>query len=271
MILGAIIGDIVGAPYEFNRKGKVDETTFPLFTKKSHFSDDTVHTIAIMDFLLGKDLLKSVIEWSEKFPEAGYGGMFRRWLYGPDQSPYGSFGNGSAMRVSPVAWYAKAKGLTLEACLDLAELTSSITHNHPEGIKGAQSVAACIYLALSGMSKEEIKNYVTEKFGYNLDRTVAEIRPNYKFDSTCQGSVPEAIICFLEANSYEEAIRKAVSLGGDTDTQADIAGAIAEAYFGIPEDIQKAAMTYLPKYIKEVITTFSNIYETKARTSSSNS
>lgn len=256
MILGAIIGDMIGRPYEF-RQNRQKTKDFPLFSQASQPSDDSVLTVANMQWMLGANLESAMLHWCHKYPKAGYGGMFRKWLVDKDRHPYNSLGNGSAMRVSPVAWVAQS----LEDCLTLAAASASVTHNHPEGIKGAQATAAAIYMARTGKSKEEIKEYIQNKFEYNLDRKVDEIRPSYHFDSTCPGSVPEAIICFLEGDSYEDTVRNAVSLGGDTDTQAAIAGSIAEAFYGIPQEIQDEALKIIPKDMLEVIEEFSEKYQ----------
>lgn len=256
MILGAIIGDMVGVRFEF-RQNRQKSKDFPLFDGIVRPSDDSVLTVANMSWLLGSNLQDAMLKWCRKYPKAGYGGMFRKWLVDANRAPYSSLGNGSAMRVSPVAWVANS----LEECLDLAKKSAEITHNHSEGIKGAQATAAAIYMARTGSTKEEIKKYITDNFGYNLDRTLDEIRPTYRFDSTCPGSVPESIICFLEGESYEDTIRNAISLGGDADTQAAIAGSIAEAFYGIPEDIVNAAIEYIPEDMYSVIEEFSEKYE----------
>lgn len=240
---GAILGDIVGKPYEHNFKMK--NKVFPLFVPASHFSDDSVMTIAIADGLLhvSKDasldeirsaVIRSMQYWGRKYPRAGYGGRFRYWLYEEDPQPYRSFGNGSAMRVSPVGWLYD----TIERTRAVAAATADVTHNHPEGIKGAEAAASVIFLARHHTSKEEIKTYVEQNFGYDLNRTVAEIRPTYQFDSSCQGTVPEAIIAFLEGTTFEDVLRTAVSLGGDCDTLTSIASAMAEAYYGIPDNLR---------------------------------
>lgn len=189
-----------------------------------------------------EEIINNMQELGRKYYRAGYGMRFVQWLQRRSRTPYNSFGNGSAMRVSSVAWAYQ----TLEDVEKFAKISAEVTHNHPEGIKGAQATAAAIFMARQGKSKEEIKNFIQNQYGYDLSRTIAEIRPAYRFDETCQGSVPEAIICFLESNSFEDAVRKAVSLGGDSDTQAAIAGSIAEAYYqGVPEDILKIALTKL--------------------------
>ena len=253
---GAILGDIIGSPYEFDRGGKTK--VFPLFTKNSKFTDDSVMTVAVADALLksmGKSdeeikaaLVASMKLWGGLFPYAGYGGMFRRWLASPDPKPYGSFGNGSAMRVSSVGWLYG----TIDETRHIARLTAEVTHNHPEGIKGAESTASAIFLARTGNSKEEIKDYVIREFGYDLSRTCDEIRPYYRHDESCQKTVPEAITAFLESESFEDVIRTAVSLGGDCDTLTCIAGGIAEAYYGVPEELKRECKERVPERFVEI-------------------
>ena len=192
-------------------------------------------------------------DYGNRYPHAGYGGMFRSWLREDEPKPYNSFGNGSAMRVSPVGWAFDS----LEETLDAAKRSAEVTHNHPEGIKGAQATAACVFLARIGKSKQEIKEYVESTFGYNLCRTCDEIRPNYHFDVTCQGSVPESIIAFLESYDFESAVRLAISLGGDADTMGAITGGIAEAYYGgVPKHIRKEVLKRLPNEFFEVLRKF---------------
>lgn len=254
-MLGAIAGDIIGSAYEFHPwKGAL--LLFPLFPRQATFTDDTVMTMAVGKSIMesqttGKKLAEALIDnfhyYGHAYPDAGYGGKFREWLLTRSRKPYGSFGNGSAMRASPAGWAAA----TLDETEKLAESTAAVTHNHPEGIKGAQAVAGSIFLARKGASKEEIKAYVTNKYGYKLDRKIAEIQPLYSFDVSCQGSVPEAIQAFLESDNYEQAVRKAVWLGGDADTQADMAGAIAEAMYGVPEEIGKAALDRLDGRLRQ--------------------
>ena len=246
-MLGAIIGDIIGSPYEFESSKSTD---FQLFNEGCTPTDDSVMTVAVGCACTQADIEDEwefkarVIYYMRKlgrlYPDAGYGGNFVLWLRDRNMGPYGSYGNGSAMRVSPVAWVADS----LEQAETLAQWSAEVTHNHAEGIKGARAVAAAIYLARDGKDKDEIRAYIEEKY-YDLDFTVDEIRPGYSFDVTCQGSVPQAIECFLEAEDYEEAVRLAVSLGGDGDTQAAIAGAIAEAYFGIPSEIAEKGMEFI--------------------------
>ena len=252
-ILGAIAGDVIGSIYEFHNIRSVD---FPLFDDKCKFTDDSVLTIAIADCIINKkDFAKTVWEYARKYPHSGYGGRFREWIHRTDLQPYNSFGNGSAMRVSPVGFYSK----TLEETLELAKQTAEITHNHPEGIKGAQAIASCIFLARTGSNKNAIREYVVSTFGYNLNRTLDEIRPTYRFNETCQGSVPEAIIAFLESDDYESAIRLAISIGGDSDTIACMTGGIACAYYGMPEEIANFVNSKLPKEFLDIISNFDKI------------
>lgn len=220
VLLGAITGDIIGSVYEFS---PIKEWNFPLFTETSKFTDDTVMTVANADWLLtGDSLLGIMQDYGNRYPTAGYGSSFICWLWADDPQPYNSWGNGSAMRVSPVGWAFD----TLEETLVAARRSAEVTHNHPEGIKGAQATAACVFWARTGKSKQEIKKYVEETFGYNLDRTCNEIRPTYSYDISCQGTVPESIIAFLESTDYESAIRLTISLRGDADTMGAITGAL---------------------------------------------
>ena len=252
-LCGAIAGDMIGSVYEFRPIKKMD---FPLFLDYSKFTDDTIMTIANADWLLtGDSLLGIMQDYGNRYPHAGYGGMFRSWLREDDPKPYNSFGNGSAMRVSPVGWAFE----TMEDTLEAAKRSAEVTHNHPEGIKGAQATAACVFLARTGKSKQEIKEYIEATFGYNLNRTCDEIRPNYQFDVTCQGSVPESIIAFLESTDFESAVRLAISLGGDADTMGAITGGIAEAYYGgVPKHIRKEVLKRLPN---EFIGVMHNFYQ----------
>lgn len=255
MILGAIIGDIIGVPYEVIRP-RMRSKNFPLFQQRCRVSDDSVMTVANMEWLMGRDLVLAMRDLANRYPKAGYGGMFRKWINDTKMGPYNSLGNGSAMRVSPVAWVAQ----DLDECRHLARLSAKVTHNHPEGIKGAEAVASAIWMARHKAPKAVIKNYIEENFKYNLDTTVDKIREDYAFDSTCPGSVPQAIRCFLEGESYEDTVRNAVSLGGDTDTQAAIAGSIAEAYYGIPQDIINKALKFIPDDLLNSIKQFSEKY-----------
>ena len=246
-MLGAIIGDIIGSPYEFSS----DKTTdFELFTFECEPTDDSVMTVAIGCACVNADIddeadfkaqaVRYMRELGSMFPDAGYGKKFYDWLTDPEMGAYGSYGNGSAMRVSPVAWAASS----LRQAEKLAKWSAEVTHNHSEGIKGAQAVAAAIWLARDGRDKDEIQDYIESRY-YDLDFTLDDIRDEYSFDVTCQGSVPQAIKCFLEAEDYEEAVRLAVSLGGDGDTLAAISGSIAEAYYGIPDDMTEKGLEYL--------------------------
>ena len=250
-MLGAILGDIIGAPYEFDFNN-IKTVDFPLFNEFSEFTDDTVMSVAVANALVktyGKDdetikaeLVRQMQALGRRYPGAGYGGRFWDWLFITDNpEPYNSFGNGSAMRVSSAGWLYD----TLEETLHAAHLTAEVTHNHPEGIKGAESTAAAIFLARNGKSKDEIKDYIVKNFGYDLDTTLDEIRPSYHMNETCQGSVPQAIRAFLEGSDYESTVRLAVSIGGDSDTIACIAGGIAEAYYGMPENLKAEALNRL--------------------------
>ena len=236
---GAILGDIIGSPFEFDRGDKTKE--FDLFSKDCGFTDDSVMTIAVGEALLAvgtqatvKEIEEAVVtnmqDWGKRYPYAGYGGRFRHWLRESNPKPYGSYGNGSAMRVSAAGWLYDS----MERTREVARATANVTHNHPEGIKGAEATASAIYMARNGFSKEKIKEYIEREFHYNLNRTLDEIRPGYHMDETCQRTVPEAIIAFLESQDFEDAIRNVVSLGGDTDTLGAITGSIAEAFYGIP-------------------------------------
>ncbi|WP_308425755.1 ADP-ribosylglycohydrolase family protein [Parabacteroides faecis] len=251
ILIGAIAGDIIGSIYEFNPIKSID---FPLFKKYSRFTDDTVMTVANANWLLTNNILSDImLDYGNRYPNAGYGGSFYNWLQQDIPEPYNSFGNGSAMRVSPVGWAFE----TLEETLKKAKESAEVTHNHPEGIKGAQATAACIYLARTGKSKLEIKEYIESTFGYNLNRTCDKIRIAYQFDVTCQGSVPESIIAFLESKDFEHAIRLAISLGGDADTMGAITGSIAEAYYKeVPEEIKKEVLKRLPKEFIDVMERF---------------
>jgi ADP-ribosylglycohydrolase len=251
VILGAICGDIIGSFYEF---ASTKDVNFELFTEQSRFTDDTVCTIAIADALAnGKSFSRSLRYWCPKYPHAGYGGKFSRWFHSKTMTAYGSWGNGSAMRVSAVGAYAQSE----KEVLSLAKDTAKITHNHPEGIKGAQATALAIYLALHGSSKDEIKTKIETRFGYDLSRKYSDIQAKYHFDVSCQYSVPESIIAFLTGHDYESTVRLAVAYGGDADTMAAIAGGIAAAYYGnIPSFIQDKCMNLLPDEMKAVIAEF---------------
>lgn len=224
-MLGAVCGDIIGSRFErFNYKG----TDFNLFDESCRCTDDSILTFAVADVIMnGKDYASTFREYARESPLAGFGGSFIAWVDNPEAGPYNSWGNGSAMRVSPVGWLFN----TVEDVLENARLSAEPTHNHPEGIKGAQAIALAIFMARTGEHKEDIKKEIENRFGYNLNRTIEEIRPIYEFDVSCQGSVPESIIAFLDSNDYEDCIRKAISIGGDSDTIAAMAGSIAEAYY----------------------------------------
>ncbi|MBI9077060.1 MAG: ADP-ribosylglycohydrolase family protein [Desulfatibacillum sp.] len=254
-MIGAIAGDVIGSVYEaVNNKSLF----FPLFSPYSRFTDDTVLTVAVAHAILnGKPYLESIRIFGQKYPNAGFGGHFYDWLFSETPQPYNSWGNGAAMRVSPVGFAFD----TLDKVLEEAEKSAEISHNHPEGVKGAQAIAAAVFLARRGKGKEDIRGEITGRFGYNLDRTVDEIRPGYAFDVSCQGSVPEAIIAFLDSECFEDAIRQAISLGGDSDTIACMAGAMAQAYYGgVPKDIVAGVRSRLPKEFLEVIDAFERVY-----------
>ncbi len=258
-MLGAIFGDIIGSVFEWHNTKK---TRFPLFTKFNRPTDDSIMTIAVADALMqtyGMDdetireaLIRSMQFYGRRYPDAGYGGRFFDWIAAPDPQPYGSWGNGSAMRVSSVGWLFDE----LTTVLHMAELTASVTHDHPEGIKGAKAIAVAVFLARKGTDKAEIKSFIEEMFDYDLDTPLNEIRPRYKFDVSCQGSVPQAIRAFLEGDSYEQCVRLAISIGGDSDTIACMAGAIAEACYGIPDEIMEKGLRYLDPQLTGVVRAF---------------
>ena len=250
------MGDIIGSPFEFDRGDKTKE--FDLFSKGCRFTDDSVMTIAIGEALLavgteatGKEIEVAVAanmqDWGRRYPHAGYGGRFRCWLSERNPKPYGSYGNGSAMRVSAAGWLYNS----IEKTREVARATANVTHNHPEGIKGAEATASAIYMARNGSSKEEIKEYIEKEFRYDLDRSLDKIRLGYHMDETCQKTVPEAINAFLESVSFEDALRNVVSLGGDSDTLACITGGIAEAFYGMPQELRDETLKRLPEDIRE--------------------
>lgn len=273
-MLGAIIGDIVGSVYEFSN---IKTKEFELFKPDCRFTDDTVMTCAVADAIMSggseKDFILSMKKYGRMYPHAGYGGRFRVWLRSMDTEPYNSFGNGSAMRVSPCAWvmdcgFCARTGMWPNR--DLARLSASVTHNHPEGIKGALAVCDAIFMArfyFGGWNieysnpidsdpdecKRRIKEHIENEYGYDLSMSLDEIRKNYEFDETCQGSVPQAIVAFLESTNFEDAIRNAISIGGDSDTIAAITGSIAEAAYGISEDMKEMALSYLDETLKDVL------------------
>jgi ADP-ribosylglycohydrolase len=252
-MLGSIAGDIIGSVYE-GWGYRMKSTEFPLFVSSSVFTDDTVLTVATASaILLGSDYGRAYKDFGRRYPDAGYGGTFHEWLRSEEIFPYNSWGNGSAMRVSPVGWAFR----TVEEVLQEAHHSAAVTHNHPEGIKGAQATALAVFLARQRASKEQIRREISTRFGYNLDQTLDEIRPAYTFDVSCQGSVPQSIIAFLESQNVEDAIRKAISLGGDTDTMACIAGGIAEAFYQeIPAEIEREVRARLSKELLEIVDVF---------------
>ena len=260
---GAIIGDIIGSRYEFKNKPSKD---FELFTDQCRFTDDTVMTVAVANAVMASDpeagekeikdsLVYAMQGFGSMYPKAGYGGGFRKWLRSEDPKPYGSWGNGSAMRVSAVGWIYP----TLERVLEVAGWTAEVTHNHPDGVKGAQCTAAVIFLARAGRGKSAIREYVNNVFGYDTDTTVEEFRNKEARDISCAETLPRALAAFFEGNSYEDAVRNAASIGGDTDTIAAIAGSMAEAYYGIPDELIEKCNEYLPKELKMVVDHFTKI------------
>ena len=258
---GAIIGDIVGSRFEFGNCRRKD---FSLFSPECRFTDDTVMTLAVAQALMTDgDFTAAMQRLGRKYPNAGYGGMFLRWLMAAHPRPYGSWGNGSAMRVGPCGMMARS----LEEALDLAERSAAVSHDHPEGIRGAMAVAAAVYLAKTGSSREDIREY-TEAHFYPLDRTLDEIRPGYGFDSSCRGSVPQAIQAFLESADFEDAVRNAISLGGDSDTIAAIAGSIAWPFYSRTEgptarmrSIRAEAAAYLPDDLRSIAEKFASRFD----------
>jgi ADP-ribosylglycohydrolase len=257
-MIGAIAGDIIGSVYEYDQ---IKTKDFPLFSRCCDFTDDTVLTVAVAEAILtGRSYLDAVREIGRRYPGAGYGGSFIRWLHSEDSRPYNSWGNGSAMRVSPVGFAFQEE----EKVLDEAARTAEITHNHPEGVKGAQATALAVFLARTGHTKEKIRSAIKARFDYDLDRTVDSIRPLYSFDVSCQGTVPEAIIAFLDSTSYEDAIRNAISLGGDSDTLACITGGIAEAFYGdVPSEIHAKVVECLTPDLWKITDEFCRRYGTK--------
>lgn len=252
-MLGAIAGDVIGSVYEADNVLTPD--FYPLIDPNARPTDDTVLTCAVAEWLLrgaGDDLWISLKRWARSFPYAGYGGTFIKWSQSSSSSPYNSWGNGSAMRVSPVAWAFD----TLDEVLHHARRSAEVTHDHPEGIKGAEATAAAVFLARTGTAKPEIRAFIEERFGYDLNRSLAEIRPTYRFDVSCQGSVPEAIIAFLESTDFEDAVRKAISIGGDSDTIACIAGSIAHAAYGVPGPIRAEVERRLAPEMRVILTEF---------------
>ena len=263
-LIGAVAGDTIGSIYEFNNTKRTD---FELLQPGMNYTDDSLMTLAVADWLLKKKpsdddaqlLTDTMRRWAKQYPcpMGGYGGRFSSWLGSSSPKPYNSWGNGSAMRVSGVGYAAD----TLEEALRLAEISAAVTHNHPEGIKGAQATAAAIYMARTGSSKEEIRDYIEQNFQYNLHRTCDSIRPTYHFDVSCQGTVPEALIAFFDSHDFESAMRLAVSLGGDSDTLACITGGIAAAYYNnIPQSIVDFVTNNLPTDLVAVVNNFCTRY-----------
>lgn len=261
-MIGAIAGDIIGSVYE---QRPIKTKDFPLFSARCAFTDDTVLTVAVADAILsGTPYVESIRSIGRRYPGAGYGGSFIRWLHSDDSRPYNSWGNGSAMRVSPVGFAFS----TEDEVLRQARLTAEITHNHPEGIKGAEATALAVFLARTAHNKAAIRDRIVKLFGYDLDRTVDDIRPSYSFDVSCQGTVPEAIIAFLDSDSYEDAVRNAISLGGDSDTLACITGGVAEAFYGsVPGEIRDMVEEMLTPDLWEVTKSFCDKYRKESRTS----
>lgn len=274
-MLGAIVGDIVGSIYE---RRNIKTKDFPLFGSRCSFTDDTVMTCAVAEAVMNggkrEDFIKAMKKYGRLYPNVGYGGKFRAWLFSDGSAPYGSFGNGSAMRVSPCAWAAECDSVSKaelpDRCRDLARLSAEVTHNHPEGVKGAVATADAIFLCryyfggCHGENEQPVNNdpaeckrlireHIEREYGYDLSKTIDEIRPSYRFDVSCQGSVPQAITAFLESTDFEDAIRNAISIGGDSDTIAAITGSMAEAAYGIPDRIKEKAYSYLDEPLRAVV------------------
>ena len=256
-MLGAIVGDIIGSAYEFNRQKDKD---FELFTLQSDFTDDTILSVAIAKTIMqGGSFVQSIKRYAEAYPNptGGYGARFSQWATSDSLEPYNSWGNGSAMRVSAVGFAYD----NMAEVMEVAKQTAEVTHNHPEGIKGAQATAAAILLARQGKNKAAIKDFVSSTFGYDLSRSLDDIRPGYTFNESCQGTVPESMIAFLESVDFEDAIRNTVSLGGDTDTMGSITGGIAEAFYGgVPEAIAQQAISRLDEPLRKVTLAFCRQY-----------
>jgi ADP-ribosylglycohydrolase len=259
-MIGALTGDIVGSIYEWNN---IKTTEFPLFQDSCHFTDDSVMTIALADAILNDvPYATKLREYFRNYPHAGYGKHFKAWAYCRNLGPYNSYGNGAGMRISPVGWAYNS----LDEVLRHAEINTAVTHNPPEGIKGGQATAAAIYLSRSGRTKEEIRNFIVTRFGYDLSRSCDEIRPAYRFDVTARGTIPQAIIAFLESTDFESAIRLAVSLGGDSDTLACITGSIAEAFYGgVPEFIKCQTLCFLDEPLSKITKKFTERYNIGSR------
>ncbi len=263
-MLGAIAGDIIGSVYEGKQQWMATRTPDfqPLFSPTARFTDDTVLTVAVAAAIMnGHDLTDLLKDYYARYPGAGFGGEFKRWAASDDSEPYGSWGNGSAMRVSPIAWAFDS----LDEVLHRAKESARITHNHPEGMKGAQATAAAIFMARSGIAKRELRDELERRFHYDLSFTLDDIRPTFAFNSSCAGTVPPAIVAFLESSDFESAVRLAVSLGGDCDTLACIAGAIAAAFYGVPVNIREQALSRLDAPLTAVIAEFERRYPGAAR------
>ena len=256
-MIGALVGDIVGSVYEWNNHRS---KAFPLFGRGCFFTDDSIMTIAVCDALLkcrpdyadlSEQAVKAMQEIGRPYPDCGFGGRFFAWIYSDNPQPYNSFGNGSAMRVSACAWAANS----LAQAKAFSEAVTKVTHNHPEGIKGAEATVSAIYLARSGKPKEYIRQYITANY-YPLDFTIDEIRPTYAFNETCQQTVPQALEAFFESVDFEDAIRTAISVGGDSDTLAAITGSVAEAFYGVPTDIREKTKSYLDERLLQILNAF---------------
>lgn len=263
-MIGAIIGDIIGSRFELH---KADTRNFDLFTDRNFYTDDTVMTVAVAQALmncghdmaeLSKEATRCMREFARAYPDAGYGTSFKQWLMSDSEEPYGSAGNSAPMRVSPCGDAAQS----LQEAIQLAEDVTKVTHNHPEGLKGSECVAVMVYLARSGMSKDEMRSYVSQNY-YPLEVTLPDVRSAYPFDDSSQGSVPQALLAFFEAESFEEAIRNAVCIGGDSDTLADISGGVAGNYFAIPDRIRERAFSYLPDQFIEIVEKFEAFLKTR--------
>lgn len=261
-MLGAIIGDIVGSRFEWNN---IKTKDFEFFTDKCFFTDDSIMTLAIADAIIHSNnnweklsdfAILSMRKIGQSYPNCGYGGMFMQWMYSDNPQPYNSYGNGAAMRVSPCGFAAK----NFEEVVLLSKKVTEVTHNHPEGIKGAEAVSVAIFMARTNCSILDIREYINENY-YSMDFKLDEIRDTYKFNETCQNTVPQAIVAFLESTGFEDAVRNAISIGGDSDTLAAITGSIAEAYYGIPSDIQQKALRYLDEHFLKILIDFRRIYE----------
>ena len=253
-MIGAIAGDIIGSVYEWNN---IKTKQFELFRSDCYFTDDTVLTVALAESILTEiDYVSLMRTYYRRYPDAGYGGFFHRWARTNDCQPYNSWGNGAAMRISSVGFAFN----TLDEVLVRAAEYTAVTHNHPEGIKGAQATAAAIFLARTGSTKADIRQFTAANFHYDLARSVDQIRPTYRFDESCQGTVPQALVCFLESTDFEDAIRNAISLGGDSDTLACITGGIAQGHYGVPAYIADRTMSILDKDLRGVTASFMSSY-----------